>query len=396
MFDLREHGFTNCILSDDLHDLSNNLPHWEQVPRINHQQIGTANWDYLKLPLVTPSGEYFLPAFEWGEKLDEGTYGKIYLAKRKIYKTVTHDLNGKMQFRAVDLPHQIVIKDSQITLSPEELKEPAHIRLQIINEEVQTLIHEAAVMALAHNALKKVGLEKSIPRTYELFLKTKPTPIYITDISSVCISMEYIHGNTLLKYMRTHFKNDRIHNDKIFLGFVKQMGTILKVLQDSLRMNHRDIKINNILLRDPESLKPTVVLIDYGFACIANGVQEPNAEMSNIEAGAFFGSRYACFKHGRDMCQFLYSLHCYFPFDQYLSTRCLEMVRAWMCVPCSTGVVNLLNGISHKGIGYLEKQTSITFDEGIYLFLRRPEVDPLHCSPGRILHDIEEYDRRFG
>jgi serine/threonine protein kinase len=396
MFDLREHGFTNCILSDDLHDLSNNLPQWNLVPRINHEQVGTKNWDYIKFPLVGPSGELFLPAFEWGNKLDEGTYGKIYLANRKIYKSVTRDEKGKMQFRAVDSPHQIVIKESQITLSPEELKEPAAVRLQIINEEVQTLIHEAAVMTLAHIALKKVGLEQSIPRAYELFLKTQPVPIHITDIGSVCISMEYIHGNTLLKYMRIHFKHDRIHNDKIFLGFVKQMATILKVLQDTLRMNHRDIKINNILLRDPDSLNPTIVLIDYGFACIANGVQEPNAEMSNIEAGAFFGSRYACFKHGRDMCQFLYSLHCYFPFDQYLSLRCLDMVRAWMSVPCSTGVVNLLNGISHKGHGYLEKQTTVTFDEGIYYFLRRPEVDPLHCSPGRILKDIEHYEQRVG
>jgi serine/threonine protein kinase len=156
-------------------------------------------------------------------------------------------------------------------------------------------------------------------------------------------------------------------------------------------MNHRDIKINNILLREHSTNNPVIVLIDYGFACIANGIQEPHEEMPKIEAGAFFGSRYACFKHGRDICQFIYSLHCHFPFEKYLSPSLLELIKPWMMVHYKYGVANLLNGVTSSGRAVEEKVEAPIFDEGIYYFLRRPEVDPLQCSPQRIMDDIAKY-----
>ena len=395
MFDLKEHGFPNCVLSDDMHDLSDNLPHWENIPRVSQKTIGSIPWEHLKQPLFDSSGAAFVPAFEWGDKIDEGTYGKIYLAKRKLYRSLGTDISGRHNFgSSSDNFEHIVIKESPIHLTPEELKMPYASRLRIIEEEIQTLIHEAAVLTLAYIALKKAGLDHMVPKVYEIFCHSKPMPLLITDISSICISMEYIHGNTLLKYMRANFKKEtKIRNDTLFLEFVMQMATILSVLQKSLRMNHRDIKINNILLRDKSIDNPHIVLIDYGFACIANGVQEPRAEMSKIEAGAFFGSRYACFKHGRDMCQFLYSLHCYFPFETFLTHRLLELVKTWMCVPYKYGVANLLKGITLNGYPFDVRPDPIVFDEGIYHFLRRPEVDPLQCSPTRIMDDIAEYKR---
>jgi serine/threonine protein kinase len=202
--------------------------------------------------------------------------------------------------------------------------------------------------------------------------------------------MEYIYGITLLKYMNDNFTTgNKAKNDRLFLHFLHSIATILQILQKSLRMNHRDIKINNILLRGGSNAdKPTIVLIDYGFACIANGEQEPAAEMSNIEAGAFFGSRHACFKHGRDICQFLYSLHCYFPFELYLGNELMILIKRWMTVSYSDGVAYLLNGVDRHGTPNRIRQ-KLKFDEGIYHFLRRPEVDPIHCSPGLILEEIK-------
>jgi serine/threonine protein kinase len=247
-------------------------------------------------------------------------------------------------------------------------------------------------MTLAHIAVKKAGLEHAVPCVYEIFCHTKPHPQDISDLSSICISMEYIHGNTLLKYMRTHFKKENpAENDILFLNFLSQIAAILAVLQTTLRMNHRDIKINNILLREHSTNNPVIVLIDYGFACIANGIQEPHEEMPKIEAGAFFGSRYACFKHGRDICQFIYSLHCHFPFEKYLSPSLLELIKPWMMVHYKYGVANLLNGVTSSGRAVEEKVEAPIFDEGIYYFLRRPEVDPLQCSPQRIMDDIAKY-----
>jgi serine/threonine protein kinase len=186
--------------------------------------------------------------------------------------------------------------------------------------------------------------------------------------------------------------NDLKHNDSIFLDFLKQMAKILSVLQTKLRMNHRDIKINNVLVRNING-SPTLVLIDYGFACIANGKQEPDAEFSKIEAGSYFGSRYACFKHGRDLLQYLYSVHCYFPYKKYLSVDLVSMIEGLMTVKYKYGYANLLNGLSPQGHHNIAPN-KLVFDEGIYLFLRRPEVDPIHCSPQKILEDIVNFERR--
>ena len=330
----------------------------------------------------------------WIKKIDEGTYGKVYQATRKIYSQIPDENTGVLHFKCVpDSKETIVIKESLISLTPSEEKLPYIARKKIIENEIDTLMHEAAVLTLAYQAVKRAGIEYTVPKVYEIFLHTKSDNSNITQMSSLCISMEYIQGDTLLKYMNTHFKkNTKELNSAQFLDFVIQLAKILDVLQKEIRMNHRDIKINNILLRPtPVGTNPILVLIDYGFACIANGVQEPNAEMTNIEAGAYFGSRYACFKHGRDMIQFIYSLHCHFPFEDYLTEEVLELIKPYFLVRYKYGIANLFNGLTTSGHHSDKKIHNLTYDEGIYLFLRRPEVDPVHCAPNTILKNIKDY-----
>jgi len=381
MFDLRRHGFTNSIISADLKDLSNNLPHWSSIPYSIPKKTEPFKIEYLSKPISDISGSLYLPVYEWGNKIDEGTYGKIYLCKRKHYIPI--DVSGsKVMFHGENKETQIVIKVSPITLTPEELKMPAAVIKKIIVEETDAHIHEAAVLTLAYLAVND-SIPGSIPQVYEIFCRKHTNG----ELKSVCIAMEYIRGQTLLHFMRSTFKKDKT-NDYIFLQLVKQLANILLILQGKLRMNHRDIKINNILLRETTN---QLVLIDYGFACIANGIQDPDAEFSKIQAGSYFGSRYACFKLGRDMCQFLYSLHCYFPFEQYLSDKLFKLVNSWLQVKYKDGVANLLNGLSEKGAPCSFKRASIEYNEGIYIFLRREEVDPVQCSPSKILESIEKY-----
>jgi serine/threonine protein kinase len=394
VFDLRIHGFTNCIISDTLYDLSQNLPAWNTIPQTTVKVTGGKTVEHFLKPLTDISGILFLPAYEWGKKIDEGTYGKVYQATRKIYIQIPDENTGVLHFKCVpDSKEIIVIKESMITLTPNEEKQPYIARKKIIENEIDTLMHEAAVLTLAYQAVKKAGMEFAVPKVYEIFLHTKSDNANITQMSSLCISMEYIQGDTLLKYMNTHFKkNTKELNSAQFLDFVSQLAKILNVLQKEIRMNHRDIKINNILLRPTVvGTKPVLVLIDYGFACIANGVQEPNAEMTNIEAGAYFGSRYACFKHGRDMIQFIYSLHCHFPFEDYLTDEVLALIKPLFLVNYKYGLANLFNGLTSAGHHSDTKIKNLSYDEGIYLFLRRPEVDPVHCSPTTILKNIEDF-----
>lgn len=391
VFDLRLHGFTNCVISDSLCDLSMNLPVWNTIPQITVKNAGIKKVEHFVKPITDLSGVMFLPAYEWGSQIDEGTYGKIFHAFRSIYTKIQDSSKTTLHFKSLpDSRESIVIKESHIMLTPAEEKLPPAAKKKVIENEIDTLMHEALVLTMAYQAVKKANMEYAVPKVYEIFLHTKPNN---SEMGSLCISMEYIQGDTLMKYINTHFKrSDKKSNDLLFLDCIMQLAKILDVLQKKIRMNHRDIKINNILLRKPiAGQKPQLVLIDYGFACIANGIQEPNAEMTNVEAGAYFGSRYACFKHGRDMVQFLYSIHCHFPLDEFLSDAVLALVKPWFLVKYKYCVANLFNGVSRSGHHSDVKIKNLTFDEGIYLFLRRPEVDPIHCSPSEIIKNIEDF-----
>jgi serine/threonine protein kinase len=390
MFDLRVHGFVDCSIGEDFTD--SEMPTWRNISKITVKTVQGNSVEHHARPLIDSSGNEILPLYEWGAKMDEGAYGRVYRVIRKLYYkdgagTYVPDEASK---------EDIVVKESPVYLSPEELSLSEQQRSAVIAEDIQTHIHEATVLAMAFITLKGTPMEYAIPRVYEVFLHAKiPKPLTFLDVSSVCIAMEYIHGRTMSHFLETHFKlSDIPYNDRLFLHFLKQMASLLQILQTRLRMNHRDIKINNILIRDPHNPFPKLVLIDYGFACIAKGVHAPDAEMSKIEAGSYFGSRYACFKRGRDLCQFIYCIHCYFSLDRFLSPDLLAVVRRWMMITYSGGVANLLFGLNPQGVPATRRLAKIEFDEGIYLFLRRQEVDPLQCSPEAILADIAEMTKQ--
>jgi serine/threonine protein kinase len=72
-------------------------------------------------------------------------------------------------------------------------------------------------------------------------------------------------------------------NSKSFLEIIAQTAFILHHLQNRLRLNHRDVKVNNILIRrrvDPFAIELEGVpmattyeltLIDFGFAAPLQG-----------------------------------------------------------------------------------------------------------------------------
>ena len=388
VFDLGIHGFVGCCIGRDFADAV--MPTWRNIAKVTTKRIQGSPVEHHSRPLVDLSGNESLPLYEWGPKMDEGAYGSVYRVVRKLY---FRDPTGG--YRVDESTREtIVVKESPVHLSPEELLLSESQRAGVIEEDIQTHIHEATVLTMAFITVKGTPMEYAVPRVYEVFLHTKvPKPLTFLDVTSVCIAMEYIHGRTMMVFLKGHFKTATVaYNDSLFLHFLKQMATLLQILQTRLRMNHRDIKINNILIRDPDNPLPKLVLIDYGFACIAKGPQAPDAEMSRIEAGSYFGSRYACFRVGRDLCQFIYSIHCYFPLEQFLSPALLEIVRKWMTVSYQQGTADLLLGLNSQGAPSPVRLKRIDFDEGIYRFLRRPEVDPVMCSPESILREIAELE----
>ena len=392
VFDLRPYGFPKTIFSEDLKDISNNLPEWNRIHAVVRKQIDpTLIIEYFISPIKQDISENYYPIYIWGQKLDEGTYGKIYTCLRKTYSNISY---GKITIDKSEIKNfeTIVIKETPLLLSDREKYLSKENQTQILIEEFNAHLHEATVLTLAYIAAKKRNMEKSIPRIYEVFTHRRAFTNVIEDVKSLCIAMEYIHGETLQKYLHRRLNRlDRPNNDLIFLDCLKQFANLIDVLQESLRMNHRDIKINNILLRDSHSDNPILVLIDYGFACIANGEQNPHSEMSQIEAGSYFGSRYSCFKHGRDIFQYIYCIHCYYPLQHYLSENLYALLSKWMTLEYEGKHINMLDGISVNGTPLVTLPPVVSFNEGIYIFLKKPHIDPLNCSPKKVIADIENY-----
>ena len=389
MYNLRVHGFLGSQLPRDLTFTKNDLPTWKNLGPVKRRLNGLNATEHLLKPIEI-SGVSVIPRYEWGKKLDEGTYGKVFKAKRMLYNH--NDVSGNY-IAEHSTEKDIVIKQSPVYLSDYEKTLPIEKREKAIQEDIAAHIHEATVMCLAYLAVKETPFSYALPEIFEVFLHSKIPLLGFTDISAVCIAMEYIHGNTLHHYLYNKFSkySNYDKNDEIFLNFLEQVANIIKILQEKLRMNHRDMKINNILLRNPQDVEPKLVLIDYGFACIANNEEDPREEYSKVEAGSYFGSKYACFKQGRDICQFIYSVHSHFPLNKYLTDELYNIISDLMSVEYSEGVANLMNGLSSDGRPLTKRASTIEFDENIYLFLRRPEVDPLSCSPENVLKVISEF-----
>jgi serine/threonine protein kinase len=91
-----------------------------------------------------------------------------------------------------------------------------------------------------------------------------------------------------------------------------QLAVILEVFQKDSLIDHRDLKVNNILIVEEETKMPItwegkdttltfpfrIVILDFGFACINNSV--------DVKDG--LPSLDVCPKEGRDMFQLLVSL----------------------------------------------------------------------------------------
>jgi hypothetical protein len=62
-----------------------------------------------------------------------------------------------------------------------------------------------------------------------------------------------------------------------------------------------------------------------------------------------------------------------------------------MMIKYKHGVANLLNGLYENGSPSIVKLDKIEYNEGIYIFLKKEEVDPTHCGPKAILADLMNY-----
>ncbi len=171
-----------------------------------------------------------------------------------------------------------------------------------LNETVN-LLYEALFQWSLHQELKRFSMESVIPEVYDIFVSRPSGVIYYT--------MEYFQPQLLSSWCAKHFKK----NPNLFPQVLLQIAYILDIFEYELLIDHRDLKVNNILVLDepvtfkkgtPQEIKFPfrVIIIDFGYSCIHKmlDIRDLDPELGIISPSDF------CPKVGRDIFQVLVSI----------------------------------------------------------------------------------------
>ena len=373
---MRSHGFLNVELNDQLSNIRSALPKAGDIAYLGaDQNLNGETWRFLEHSLLH-DGSYI--GWKIGDLYREGTYGKIYKAHRMVVKRRKDTL-----FDVVESPQEVIVKSTE----PVGLVLPA--------EDVTAHTSEALLHVLAWKTMANTATPWAIPRPYEVFGDRCSS-----GWKSMSFCMSYVNGRILHTHIQKYWKpNTKTENSRSFLEILGQIAYILHHLQCKIRLNHRDIKINNIMIRNAS--KPVhltldgdtittdyeITVIDFGFACV--GLPPPQEPITAFQAGSWFPPGDLCCKVGRDIAQLIFCIHCYFPIEEYLTPTIVGAVRSWMTILWSGGLVDILNGFTKNGKPLRAPRPE--YHTGIYDFLRRPDVDVILCDPLRIFkacHDL--------
>lgn len=181
----------------------------------------------------------------------------------------------------------------------EESGQKKHVAIKRPKHPRVNLLTEALFQWKLHNDLKPYGLSFCIPKVNKIFTY-RPT-------GDVWFSMTPYEPNLLSCWCLRNLRKD----GKIFASLILQIAMALEIIEDVLRIDHRDLKVNNILIIDePIEIPITtdgvkkkitfpfrIVFIDFGFACFAKEIDIKNETPIDF-----------CPKEGRDMFQILVSI----------------------------------------------------------------------------------------
>jgi serine/threonine protein kinase len=263
-------------------------------------------------------------------QLDHGSYGNIYLAKRNSL--------------------------------PVLVNQP---RMREMN-----LFQEAILQCLAQKTLEDEGIGWAIPAVYDVFWKG----------NEIWFSMEKIQGLSIEDW----FANTQIP-DKDTYFLLAQLCMILATLESHLNLDHRDLKTSNLLLK-PQPCKIqiklkdstwflqspfTVVVLDFGFACLGSEVLR-GKPFVNLGDGVL-PPMDPCPKEGRDMFHLLVSLLGVPIFREKISPSLHGKVDAWLT-------------IGKKSYAPMARRWST--ENWSYLVSSEPSFSIPKCCPLAILYDI--------
>jgi serine/threonine protein kinase len=240
--------------------------------------------------IVTNKGTLRSSLFFTGN-VGHGSYGTIHLAMRSLP-------SGEK--------HEVVCKQP---------------KMKELNQ-----VLEAILQHISHLTLKEQGIPWAVPCVYDLFWRNKET----------WFSMEHVRGTNLLRWIRMSTQPDC---DILLL--ISQVALILSILQQNCGLDHRDMKIDNLMIREiPCSIVAKVggntwkleaafqvVILDFGFACLGS---LPAGTDAVINLGEVLPPMDPCPKEGRDMFHFLVSILSLEPIRERMSPFLISHFDEWL------------------------------------------------------------------
>jgi serine/threonine protein kinase len=160
---------------------------------------------------------------------------------------------------------------------------------------------EAFFQNYLYEQFEEFGLAHAVPRVYDIF--------YHKPFGEVMFTMDYIDGSLLSIWCLENICKPG--GVRLFVLLLLQIALVLEVLENEFHSDHRDLKVNNILVQDiPVALTINwrgaekkvyfpfrVVFIDFGFAC--------RGEEVDVRAIDDIPRLDPCPKTGRDIFQIL-------------------------------------------------------------------------------------------
>ncbi len=401
---MTQFGWDGISIPANLSNICRYLPKWNQIKILRDPQIHGHHEVYFPhLYFHDISGNSYMPALEKGElHNDNGGYSQIFKAQRCIYKP-EGDLHGTVRLVRTTPFQETCIKE--IALHVEADAEDAEYI-----EEINAILYEAYLHALIDVTLTRNGLSGYVPHLHEVVALsisgeqiTKPS-----EIDAIWMSMEFMDGSTLEKYLSFKFNSGTKESNSILLkDILIQLAYVLHILQSKLMFNHRDLKLNNLYVRHhtrfdwykeltiPDigkiECKTDLVMIDFGFSCIACGSGFINPRATLLGAGSYYRPEHDCMKKGRDLAQFLYSLHCSFPLQNYITPQFFDLLHAAMRAErrgtFTSRTYDLFMGVDSAGTPLIHATLpkALRYNDGIYIFFRDNNVDVPGCDPMRLI-----------
>jgi hypothetical protein len=423
-------------------DISGAIPDFQFIKTLQAPKMdvnGTVY--YTPHSLFVNGDEVYIPVLEKLEQMNGGGYGIIYKGRRAVYipefssEDDKRTTEGKLSFKRASEFHEICIKSVSVELYGKEARSTPQTRAWYAYDAIQDLVNEALIHGLIQGALQRAGFHTSVPVLHEIVALTHDGSVkQLTnplDVKEIWMTMEVLQGVILQRFLHrkfvrlpTKFKRTLYQllkekeNEILLLDVCFQMSCYLNILQESLRFNHRDMKIDNAFCRYhprnepwtrtiqvPEigswKCKNDFVLIDFGSACISCNSACDDYGSSIIASNSWFDPT-SCLKYGRDMAQFIYGIHAAFPLKEYISQELFDVLdRATIAVETDSFMklvksVHLFAGIDPDGkptpIGKRSPMPEIVqFNKGIYTFLKQDSVDVPGCRPKTLLVTLGRY-----